>query len=199
MDVINLVSTIATVNKDKPKGFAYKLGDVFADTGKGVAKIAASPVNALTGHEYDPKMKTGFGNALEKVGDFTEDVQTKAVNTATFGLAKKAGVYDGEVETKAGKIVGTVAGVAGLVIGGAALLGSETVAKVADKVEGVVKKGVPLVGDLIAAGQTLKGGISSDSISDQKASEGNTNTGEKSNTPLLIGLVGLLIFKQKIL
>lgn len=150
-----------------------KVAAVGADLGKGIAKVAASPVNALTGQEYDPKMKTGFGKALEKAGDFVEDVQASAVNTATLGLAKKIGVADGERETKAGKVVGTLVGIGGLAVSGLAgagalagsgILGSTAAGVVAGKTavggglallsgSGVAKKAIDKgLGDLTKTG-----------------------------------------------
>lgn len=104
----------------KLKNFLKKAGNTLGDVGKAVAKTIVAPVNAITGHEYNPNMKTKFGNALEKGVDFTEDVIGAAGNTATLGLAKKVGIFDGERETKAGVIVGSAVGAAVLVAGVAA-------------------------------------------------------------------------------
>lgn len=122
-----------------------KLKDVLKDVGKAVVKAVAVPVNAITGHEFNPVMTTKLGNKLEKAGDFMEDVITQGVNTATFGLAKKTGLFDGEIETKAGKVVGQVAGVAGLAAatlatGGAVAGAGFSVKAGAAAAAGVVKK-----------------------------------------------------------
>ncbi len=103
--------------------FIKKVGNTLGDVGKGIAKVAVSPVNAITGHEYNPTMKTKLGNVLEKFGDGIEDVQGAAINTATLGLAKKIGIADGERETKLGTVIGSVVGAGAIAAGGIELLG----------------------------------------------------------------------------
>jgi hypothetical protein len=98
-----------------------RLKRVISDVAKLGAKFVAAPVNSLTGHEYDPVMKTRIGNLVEKGIDFAEDVVSQGVTTATGGVLKKVGLYDGEIETKAGKIVGTAVGIGAMVFGGSAI------------------------------------------------------------------------------
>lgn len=138
-----------------------KVGNGLGDIGKTVAKVAVSPINSLRGHEYDPRMKTALGNKLEKAADFIEDVQTKAVTTATFGLTKKLGLFDGEVETKAGKIVGTALGIAAITAGTVATVGAiggagfgvkgglQVIKNVVTKAPAVAPKPVPKASDVL--------------------------------------------------
>lgn len=75
-----------------------KIGDTIGDIGKGVVKLSVAPINAVTGHEYDPRMSSKIGKALEWAGDAAEDAQT-----GLYGL-------NTPTETKIGAAIGTVAG-----------------------------------------------------------------------------------------
>jgi hypothetical protein len=46
------------------KKLVKKVGDFAGDLGKGVAYVAASGVNSITGHTYSPDFKTGAGKFL---------------------------------------------------------------------------------------------------------------------------------------
>jgi hypothetical protein len=128
----------------KLKSALKNIGNGLGDLGKGIAKIAVAPVNSLTGHEFDPKMKTKVGQALEWVGDVVEDTQTQALKTASGGLLNK----NRETETQFGTILGKAAGVAGL-----AAVGTATVGLVAGKGFSV-KEGAKVIGG--GAGKIFK-------------------------------------------
>lgn len=185
-------------SKSEPVGVLNKLGDFVSDVGKGIAYGVAAPINSITGHKYDPKLKTKAGKVLVKGSNIGHDslhIAPKAFADAISGgaatkLANKLRKDENKesafnyTEMRGFKNADT--GVKSIDNAFDAL---EKVSKTGAAIGGMIFAGKSLAGAGKKAKEVLQGGEAATPFAAETKNESS------SVVPALIGVAGLLLLR----